>query len=63
MKQVYSYAANVKKNETAEEVSDEFTLLLKVQQEEKEFGRTISCLSQSYYAFLGDDIQLNDIVK
>ena len=63
MKQVYRQAANVKKNETAKEVSDEFTLLLKAQQEDKEFVRTTSCLSQSYYAFLGDDTQLNDIVK
>ena len=63
VKQVYRQAASVKKNETAKEVSDEFTLLLKAQQEDKEFVRTISCLSQSYYAFLGDDTQLNDIVK
>ena len=63
VKQVYRQAATVKKNETAKEVSHEFTLLLKAQQEDKEFVRTISRLIQSYYPFLGDDIQLNDIVK
>ena len=63
VKQVYRQAASVKKNETVKEESNEFTFLLKKQQEDKEFVRTISCLSESYYAFIADDTQLNEIVK
>ena len=50
VKQVYRQAASVRKNESAKKASDEFKLLLKAQQGDKEFVRTISCLSQSYYA-------------
>ena len=63
VKQVYRQAASVKKNETVKEESNEFTFLLKKQQEDKEFVRTISCLSESYYAFIVDGTQLNEIVK
>ena len=37
VKQVYRQAASVKRNETTKEVLDELMLLLKTQQEDKEF--------------------------
>ena len=66
MNQVYRQKAKVKKtNQTKPDnkVTDELTNAINLQRKDPKFVRSVSCVDDSYYIFLGDNVQLNDIVN
>ena len=40
---------------------DELIAAIELQREKKDFIRSVSCLRNSYYMFIADDVQLNDV--
>ena len=64
MQQVYRQRQNVKNTKKAPtKVNDELAAAIHIQRNDPDFVRTVSCLRDSYYIFLGKDIQLEDIVQ
>ena len=45
------------------ELSGELSMAIMLQRSDPEFIKTISCICDSYYIFLGTTIQLDDVVK
>ena len=62
MKQVYRQKEEMKPKAKPAE-SDELLTLIRYQQENTNFLRSVVCLDQSYYGFITTDTQLNDIAK
>ena len=64
-RQVYRQSAKLKEKEknTNESINDQLASLLNLQRTDADFLRTVTCLRNSYYVFLGTDIQLNDVSK
>ena len=63
MRQVYRQKKNTKCKDTfsPNSANDELLSALNMQRADPDFVRTVSCLRDSYYIFLGSDIQLEDI--
>ena len=55
--------AKVTKGMSAMGFSGELTTAIMLQRSDPEFIKTISCIRDSYYIFLGTTIQLDDVVK
>ena len=62
LKQVYRAKEEIK-DRTTNTNTDELNALIRYQREHSELLRTVACLAGSYYCFIGDDIQLNDVVQ
>jgi hypothetical protein len=59
MKQLYRQKEKCQDSEN----TDQVTRLIRLQREDTDFVRSVCCLAKSYYTFIANDIQLNDIVK
>ena len=61
-KQVYRQSQQLKaKKKFGNENYDELIAATELQREKKDFIRSVSCLRNSYYMFIADDVQLNDV--
>ena len=67
IKQVYRQNQNLKNTAKASQpssnASDELTSAILMQRNDPDFIRTVSCLRNSYYIFLGTNVQLEDIAQ
>ena len=61
-KQVYRQSQQLKaKKKFGNENYDELIAATELQREKKDFIRSVSCLRNSYYMFIADNVQLNDV--
>ena len=61
-KQVYRQSQQLKaKKKFGNENYDELIAATELQREKKDFIRSVLCLRNSYYMFIADDVQLNDV--
>ena len=62
LQQVYRQKEKLKSKVKPED-SDELIALIKYQRERNNFLRSVVCIEQSYYGFISNDTQLNDIAQ
>ena len=64
---IYQQSANLKKekkeNESHGRLQGELEPIINFQRGEKEFVKTVTCIRDSFYVFLGTTVQLNDAAR
>ena len=62
MKQIYRQRNELQKSQS-NKVTDELSLAITMQRNDPTFIKSVSIIRDSYYIFLGTDVQLNDVAK